>query len=243
MNSGQRIALVTGAARGIGYYLCRDLARLGMKVILTARDAAKGKASAGKLRADGLDVVSMQLDVADPASVERAASAVERDYGRLDALINNAAVFVDHDWEAAGAEKPETLAEKAHKLDLALAVNLRGPYIVIEAFSPLMKKNRYGRIVNISSILGQLSSMSGGYQTYRITKAALNSVTRVFASELASSGILVNSVCPGWRRTDMGGQSAPLAPDEGNETIIKMATLPDGGPTGRFFRSGKEISF
>ena len=244
MMSAARTALVTGANRGIGYHVCRDLAAQGMRVILSARNAAEGEKSAGRLRADGLEVAFLHMDVGDAASVQKAAEAVERNWGRLDVLINNAAIFVDHDWDSPGAmPPPKNLAQMAERVDLAVAVNLRGPYIVIQAFAPLMKKNRYGRIVNISSVMGQLSSMSGGSHTYRITKAALNAVTRIFAAELAGDGILVNSVCPGWRRTSMGGASAPLAPEEGNETIIKMATLPPNGPTGRFFRSGSEIKF
>ncbi len=229
----EKIAVVTGANRGIGFEVCRQLAGLGMKVVLTSRDAAKGEAAAAKLAATGLTVASRTLDVTNDASVTAFAAWIEGELGAVDVLVNNAGIL-----DARGARvlttSPQTLRE-------VLATNVQGPFFMCKALVPLMQRRKYGRIVNLSSGLGQLSEMGAGTPAYRLSKAALNALTRTLAAELGGTNILVNAVCPGWVRTDMGGPHALRSVEQGAETVIWLATLADGGPTGGFFRDCKPI--
>lgn len=228
-----RIALVTGANRGIGFEVCRQLAERGFTVLLTARDAAKAKTAAEKLKSSGR-VEPLVLDVADPASIERAAADVAKLHGHLDVLVNNAGINYDT-WEtAANAKIDETVME-------TIATNLLGPWRMCQAFLPLLRKSRAARIVNVSSESGSLASMGAGPPAYQVTKAALNALTRTLAGELRGTRILVNSVCPGWVATDMGGAGAPRSVKEGAASIVWAATLPDNGPTGGFFRDGEPL--
>jgi NAD(P)-dependent dehydrogenase (short-subunit alcohol dehydrogenase family) len=227
-----RIALVTGANRGIGFEVCRQLAGRRYVVLLTARDSVKAKAAASKLSSVGA-VEPLHLDVADPRTIQNAATTIESRYGCLDVLINNAGVNYDT-WETAeNADIDGTAFE-------TITTNLLGPWRMCQAFLPLLRKSRAARIVNVSSESGSLANMGAGPPAYQVTKAALNALTRTLAGELGRGRILVNAVCPGWVATDMGGAGGrPLA--DGAAGIVWAATLPDGGPTGGFFRDGKPL--
>ena len=229
------IALVTGAYRGIGLEVARQLAGRGFTTVLTARDARKAEAAADALTKEGLEVIPLQLDVTDVQSVGSAARFVEERFGRLDVLVNNAATLYDSWQRAAGADL-ETVRE-------AFETNTLGAWRVAQAFIPLLGKSGRGRLVNVSSESGSLSSMGGGTPAYSVSKAALNALTRMLADELRPRRVLVNSVCPGWVATEMGGPDAPRTPAEGAASVVWAATLPDGGPTGGFFRDGEPLAW
>lgn len=232
----KHIALVTGGNRGIGLAICRQLAAQSIHVILGSRDAAKGQEIAQTLQQQGLDVVSHQLDVTDAASINRMLEFVKTTYGKLDILVNNAGVFADYGIRILDLE--------IALLQNTLEANLYGPLLLCQAFIPLMQKHNYGRIVNVSSGYGSLDSMSmfeSDGSSYKISKAALNALTRMLAAEVKGSNIKVNTMCPGWVRTDMGGPQADRSPDEGAETAVWLATLPDEGPTNGFFRDKSPI--
>jgi len=231
----QRIALVTGANRGIGFETCRQLAGAGLQVILASRDPAKGQRAADLLRRQGKDVASEQLDVTDPKSVNRLLAAVRRRFGRLDVLVNNAGVYLDED--VSVFEVTEDTVRRT------LETNFYGPLAVCRAFVPLMRAQGYGRVVNVSSGAGQLSTMTGGTAAYKVSKVALNALTRIMADEVRPANIKINAVCPGWVRTEMGGPRAPRSPEQAAETIVWLATLPDRGPTGGFFRDRNAIAW
>ena len=227
-----RLALVTGGNRGIGFEVCRQLAAKGFAVLLTARDAAKAQRAVRKLVHAGR-VEPLTLDVADAGSIRKAAAEVASRYGYLDVLINNAGVNYDT-WETVeNADIDKTVTE-------TITTNLLGPWRVCQAFVPLLRKSDAGRIVNVSSESGSLAHMGAGPPAYQVSKTALNAMTRTLAGELRHTHILVNSVCPGWVATDMGGGGGrPIA--DGAAGIVWAATLPDDGPTGGFFRDGKPL--
>jgi NAD(P)-dependent dehydrogenase (short-subunit alcohol dehydrogenase family) len=230
MIGNRRVALVSGGNRGIGLEICRQLTARGIAVLLGSRNEESGKEAAEKL--SGI-VVIHQLDVADEESVGRLAPFVEEEFGRLDILVNNAGISNDQGQRGADAD-----------LDLvreALEANLFGAWRLCEMAIPLMQREGYGRIVNVSSGMRALEDMGGGSPGYRISKTALNALTRILASELRGSGILVNSVCPGWVQTDMGGSRAPRPVEDGADTPVWAATLPNNGPTGGFFRDRRPI--
>ncbi|MFE3229964.1 SDR family oxidoreductase [Nocardia sp. NPDC059228] len=221
------IALVTGGNRGIGREVCRQLAELGFTVLLGARSEEAGKTAAVEVGA-----LPLLLDVTDNASVVAAAREVEGVHGRLDVLINNAAITYDT-WQRAATADLAVVHEAAE-------TNLYGPWRMVHAFLPLLRKSSHPRIVNVSSEAASLTGMGGGTPAYNTTKVALNALTRMLAAELRSDHILVNSVCPGWVATDMGGPGGrPVA--EGAAGIVWAATLPDSGPTGGFFRDGHPL--
>jgi NAD(P)-dependent dehydrogenase (short-subunit alcohol dehydrogenase family) len=232
MESGRLVALVSGSNRGIGRDVARQLAALRHHVVVTARDRRAAERTAEEL-ADGgrLSVHPEQLDVTDPESVERLARRLDDDPGSLDVLVNNAGVM----GEAATNVSTAPL-DDAHN---TMETNLFGAWRLTQALLPLLRSSPRARIVNVSSGAGQLSDMNGGYPGYRVSKAALNALTRVLANE--ETGILTNSMCPGWVRTDMGGSAAPRSVEEGADTAVWLATLPDGGPTGGFFRNREPI--
>jgi NAD(P)-dependent dehydrogenase (short-subunit alcohol dehydrogenase family) len=230
MTENGRVALVSGGNRGIGLEICRQLAARGITVILGSRDEESGRTAADELSGD---VVVHQLDVADEQSVARLASFVEEEFGRLDILVNNAGIANDEGQRGIDAD--------LDRVREALEANLLGAWRLCEVAIPFMKEGAYGRIVNISTGLAALEDMGGGSPAYRVSKTALNALTRILASELRGSGILVNSVCPGWVQTDMGGSGAPRPVEEGADTPVWAATLPNNGPTGGFFRDRRPI--
>jgi NAD(P)-dependent dehydrogenase (short-subunit alcohol dehydrogenase family) len=232
-DTSARIALVTGANRGIGFEVCRQLAGRGFVVLLAGRDAAKAEAAARELKASGT-VEPLLLDVADATIIEKAAQAVASRFGHLDVLVNNAGINYDT-WETAENADIDVTAQET------IATNLLGPWRVCKAFLPLLRESRRARIVNVSSESGSLAHMGAGPPAYQVTKAALNALTRTLAGELRGSGILVNAVCPGWVATDMGGAGAPRSVADGAAGIVWAATLPGSGPTGGFFRDGKPL--
>lgn len=232
MTEDGRVALVSGANRGIGREIVRQLAEKRITTILGSRNEEKGRTAAEGMNGN---VVVKRLDVIDEDSVYRLASFVEDEFGRLDILINNAGIANDSGQRGVDADL-DSVRE-------ALEANLFGAWRLSEAFVPLMQRNGYGRIVNISSGMGALNDMGGGSPAYRVSKTALNALTRILASELRGSGILVNSVSPGWVRTDMGGSDASRSVEEGADTPIWAATLPDNGPTGGFFRDRRPVSW
>ena len=229
-----RIALVSGGNRGIGYEIVRQLAGLGHTVILGARDPQKGEAAARALaaRVSGR-VVAKQLDVVDAQGINNLARQVTEEFGRLDILVNNAAVHYDT-WQTATKADIEGIVHESFE------TNVFGAWRMIKAFVPLMQRHRWGRIVNVSSGAGSLTSMGAGTPAYSTSKAALNALTKVVAAELRRSGILVNAVCPGWVATDMGGAGGRPV-EEGAAGVVWAATLPDDGPTGGFFRDRQPI--
>ena len=234
MKAAARIALVTGGNRGIGYEICRQLARQGVGVVLTARDSGKGKAAAKALHDEGLEVEFHRLDVTSCRSIRACVAAVAERRTRIDVLINNAGVMIDPRGSCFLDSKLDTYRD-------TLETNLFGPLQLAQAVIPLMKAHRYGRIVNLSSGLGQLAEMGSGTPAYRISKTAINALTRVIAAEFRESNILANSMCPGWVRTGMGGESAPRTVEEAADTAVWLATLPDDGPNGGFFRDRKPV--
>jgi len=235
----KKVALVTGANRGLGFETCRQLGKKGFQIILSSRQRENGIAATAKLAREGIDVEFIQLDVTDRGSIEKARDWIWEKYGRLDVLVNNAGIMLDP-MENASAS---ALDMNVDILRRTFETNVSGPYQMCQVFIPLMKKNGYGRVVNVSSGMGQLSEMNGGYPGYRVSKTALNALTRIFADETTGSGILVNSICPGWVKTDMGGPQAELSVEEGVQTIVWAATLPEGGPTGGFFREKEAIAW
>ncbi len=230
MTENGRVALVSGGNRGIGLEICRQLADRGLTVILGSRDEESGRTVAEGLSGH---VVVHQLDVADGKSVSRLASFVEDELGRLDVLVNNAGISNDEGQRGMDAD--------LSRVREALEANLLGAWRLCEVAIPLMQRNGYGRIVNMSTGLAALEDMGGGSPAYRVSKTALNALTRILASELRGSGILVNSVCPGWVQTDMGGSRAPRPVEAGADTPVWAATLPNNGPTGGFFRDRRPI--
>jgi NAD(P)-dependent dehydrogenase (short-subunit alcohol dehydrogenase family) len=227
----RRVALVSGGNRGIGREIARQLAGLGNTVVIGSRDLARGKEVAEEL---GEDVTALQLDVTDNESIERCIAAVGDEFDRLDVLVNSAGV-IGGGWSTSAVDID--LDEVREVLD----TNLFGAWRLTQAALPLMRRNGYGRIVNISSGMGQLSDMGGHSPAYRVSKTGLNALTRMLTAELGEDNILVNSVCPGWVRTDMGGPNARRSVEEGAETPVWLATLPDDGPRGGFFRDRKPI--
>ena len=227
------VALVTGANRGIGFEVCRQLASRGFVVFLTARDFGKARTAAAKLANAG-KVEPLPLDVSDPHSIQLAAAEVKKRYGYLNVLINNAGINYDTWQTAENADIDRTVTE-------TITTNLLGPWRMCQAFLPLLRESRAGRIVNVSSESGSLAHMSAGPPAYQVTKAGLNALTRTLAGELRGARILVNAVCPGWVATDMGGPGAPRSVSDGAAGIVWAATLPDHGPTGGFFRDGKPL--
>ena len=242
-NSEKRIALVTGANRGIGFEIARQLAAKHLKVLIGARDPDKGLNARAELRGYGFDVHSIHLDVADPQSIQAAVGRINDEFEKLDILVNNAGIKIDS--QSGILELNVTIFQNT------IETNALGPLLLSQACIPLMKINNYGRIVNISSILGSLSDMAGPDSpyaevrspAYRLSKTILNGMTVMLAAELRGSNILVNSACPGWVRTNLGGSQAPLSTEQGADTPVWLATLPNGGPTGGFFGDRQPLAW
>ena len=224
------VAMVSGSSRGIGHEVARQLAERGHRVIVTSRNAgAAAKAAA----AIGESAISHALDASDPKSIDSIARFVEKEIGSLDILVNNAAILLDEGKSIVDVEPRE--------FEETWRVNTLGPFLMTSRFAPLLRQSKHGRVVNVSSGAGQLSSMSSYAPSYSTSKAALNAITILFANALRGAGVLVNCADPGWVRTDMGGRAAPRSVEEGADTIVWLATLPDRGPTGGFFHDRKKI--
>ncbi|HEU4408482.1 MAG TPA: SDR family oxidoreductase [Polyangiaceae bacterium] len=238
-----RIALVTGANRGIGRAVAEGLAREGFHVVAASREAARAGATVEAIAAAGGSAEAVALDVRDPRSARRAADFVAERHGRLDALVNNAGVMLGMADDILGASREH--------VDESFATNTLGPLEVVKALLPSLRASKRARVVNVSSTVGLPAdivdprSPYAGVETasYRLSKSALNAVTALLAKALRADGILVNAMCPGWTRTDMGGEAAPRSPQQAADTAIWLATLPDGGPTGGFFADRERVAW
>ena len=239
----KKIALITGANKGLGFEMARQLGQAGVTVLLAARDSGKGEAAAAKLRQEGLDARSLRLDVTDKRDRAAASAFLEEKFGWLDILINNAGISA----EALGSGKVSTTTEDV--IHATFETNFFGPVALTQALLPLLKKSDGGRIVNMSSILGSQTlhadAKSPIYDfkslSYDASKAALNSFTIHLAHELKDTKIKVNSAHPGWVKTDMGTDAAPMEIPEGAKTGVELALLGDDGPTGGFFHLGQTL--
>jgi NAD(P)-dependent dehydrogenase (short-subunit alcohol dehydrogenase family) len=240
------IALITGANKGIGLETARQLAAQGIHVLIGARDAANGEAAAQKLQAAGYKADFIALDVSNEASIKQAAQTVTDRYGQLDILINNAGIHPEYPQGIFSFEQMS--------LDLMMQIyqtNVFGPFMMIQAFLPLLRQSSAGRIVNTSSSVGSLTEQSKPESPYypvntagyNSSKTALNALTVQLAKQLTDTNIKVNSACPGWVQTDMGSAAAPRTVEEGVRIIIKLATLPNDGPNGGFFDENGPIGW
>lgn len=233
-----RVAVVTGANRGIGLEVARQLARAGLKVVLTCRDEGKGKEAQNQLASEGVEVDFRSVDVTVSATIRDLALYLRKQYGRLDVLVNNAGIMLDYfDDNEPVMSIIDCDLDRVRK---TMETNVYGALSMIKELLPLMKENHYGRIVNVSSGLGQMSEMGAGYAGYRLSKAALNALTCMVADELTSENIIVNACCPGWVRTDMGGKHAARSVEEGADTIVWLCQAPDGSQSGKLFRDREE---
>jgi NAD(P)-dependent dehydrogenase (short-subunit alcohol dehydrogenase family) len=239
----KRVALITGANRGIGFEIAKLLAQRDMTVVIGARNTKKGTQAREKLAGQGLDAHYLKLDVNDKINVKAVMAKIQYRFSRLDILVNNAGIMID---EGIGVTEL-----RVSMFESTLRTNVFGPLLMSQASVPLMKINDYGRIVNISSTLGSLSDMSEADSSYsrvrvpayRLSKTLLNGITVLMAMDLRDTNILVNSACPGWVQTRMGGEQAPLTPAQAADTPVWLATLPDNGPTGGFFRQRQPIDW
>ncbi len=234
----EKIAVVTGASRGLGRAAGEALAKIGYTVVMAMRNPDPSAGHLEKMSSEGLKVIPAKLDVSDEKSIKMFVEFIKSKTGRCDVLINNAGIYIDD--ENLSGSVADTNIDIIRR---SMETNTFGPLILIQGLLPLMKKNRYGRIVNVSSGMGAFSEMGRGYIGYRMSKAALNVITKLFATENDGLDILINSVCPGWVRTDMGGAGADRSIEKGISGIIWAATLPAGGPNGGFFRDGKMIGW
>ena len=228
----KRIAIVTGANRGLGLEIARQLMKADVFVVAGCRDKAKCEAALESLAGTNAD--AMPVDVTDTRAVKRFVEQVEKQHGAPSILVNNAGIYPEST-TARVVDTPTSVWRETFETNLFGAVRMCREVV------PLMRKVRYGRIVNISSGLGQIHQMGEGSPAYRVSKASLNALTRTLAAEVAGSGILVNSMSPGWVRTDMGGEDAPRSVEEGADTAVWLCLLPSNGPTGQFFRDRKPI--
>lgn len=230
------IVVITGASRGLGRAAAHRMASDGHLVVATARDTTALSELCAKLRMAGHAIEPHALDVTDDASVATLRDWIAQRFGRVDVLINNAGILIDH-YGTSILDLP------LDALRTTLETNLFGMIRVTQALMPLMRTSRAGRVVNLSSGMGQLAEMEPGAPAYRISKTAVNAFTRILAGEAAASGssIKVNAACPGWVRTDLGGAQAPRSPEEGIDTVVWLATLPEDGPNGGFFRDRQPI--
>jgi NAD(P)-dependent dehydrogenase (short-subunit alcohol dehydrogenase family) len=228
-----KVVLVTGGNRGIGREVVRQLARRGYRVVIGARDAESGRRAAEEVRAEGGQATFLPLDVADSESVRAAAAAFAKQSDRLDVLINNAGIYQDKGVDIRTVSRD--------LLTRTFQTNTFGPIEVTQAFLPFLRKSGRARVVNVSSGYGQLDGLSSDVPSYCLSKLALNGVTLMQAQALSAEGIAVNSMCPGWVRTEMGGPNASRSVEEGADTAVWLADEAPQATTGRFFRDRKEI--
>ncbi len=241
MSTSQKIALITGANKGLGFEISRQLGKLGITVLLGSREKKRGLAAATKLKTEGIDAHSVIIDVTHEPSVDRAADFIGQEYGRLDILVNNAGIMEERTFT------PSTIPHDI--LHDVFDTNFFGVITVSQAMLPLLKKSEAARVVNLSSSLGSLTLQADPagpfadfkFLAYDSSKSALNAFTIPFAHELRATPIKVNSACPGWVKTDMGGPDAPGSVESGADTPVWLATLPPDGPTGGFFNSRKPV--
>lgn len=243
MSEAKKVALITGANKGLGLETARQLGALGITVLVGARDVAKGEAAAAELKSQGIDARAVKLDVADVADYAAVAAMIEKEFGVLDILVNNAGIFLD------GRKANETSTTSVEVLRKTFDTNFFAVVGLTQALLPLLRKSAAGRIVNLSSILGSntLHATPGSFIydaktfAYDASKAALNSFTIHLAHELKDTKIKVNSAHPGWVKTDMGGDGATMEIEEGGKTSVELATLPEDGPNGGYFHLGKAL--
>jgi NAD(P)-dependent dehydrogenase (short-subunit alcohol dehydrogenase family) len=232
-----KTALVTGANRGIGFEIARQLAEQGITVLAGARSDKKAQAAGAAFAEIGVTVVPVVLDIAAAKRMPAILAEIERRHGPIDVLVNNAAILIDGPG-GFGASLFEMTDDTFRR---TWETNVLGPATIIRALLPGMIARGFGRVVNMSSAAGQLSDMGSGFPAYRVSKTALNALTRIAAAEAARGDVKVNACSPGWVRTDMGGAEAPRTPEKGAETAVWLATLPTGGPTGGFFQDKAPI--
>jgi len=235
-----RTAIVTGANRGIGRGIVKQLVTMGYRVIITSRDELKGKQTLSELKLEigtptNSEFINHQLDVTDYESIKRLHNFIVSNFAAADVLVNNAAVLLDH--------YGRVLQTPADIYRNTMETNLYGPLMLCQMFLPMMVERNYGRVVNVSSGAGQIENMVDDMTAYRLSKIALNGLTLMLASSVRDTNVLVNAGCPGWVHTDMGGPGAPRSVDEGAAGIVWLATLPDGGPSGGFFRDQQPIAW
>ena len=232
--NGNRVALITGANKGIGLEIARQLGKQNITVLIGARDESRGQEAANRLRDEGIDARFVRLDVADQATIGAAGALIEREFGKLDILVNNAAIFIDN-------APPSQLDIEV--LRRTYDTNFFGAFAVLKAMMPLLKQSAAARIVNMSSGLGSLAQTGDpGYEfaeanllAYNSSKTALNALTVQFANELRGSPIKINSADPGYVATDMNNQSGYRTVEQGAKVVVRLATLPADGPSGGFF--------
>ena len=238
-----RVALITGANKGIGFETARQLGQEGVTVLVGARDAKKGEAAAETLRREKIEAHALTIDVSDEASIREAVKQVESDYGRLDILVNNAGVMVDDEKKKPSEQSLETWRK-------TFETNLFGLIVTTQAFLPLLRKSEAGRIVNLSSILGSITFHakpgspiydSKSYTSYNVSKSAVNAYTVQLAYELKDTKIKVNAAHPGWVKTEMGGEGATMELDDGAKTSVALATLGPDGPNGAYIHMGESL--
>lgn len=250
----RKVAVVTGANRGIGFEIARQLGRKEFTVVLASRDTQRGEEAAAKLRAEGLEAVAARLDVTDAGSAAALADFLRQRFGRVDVLVNNAGSAFD--WTPEPTQPSRVTLDVARK---TFDTNFFGPLAVIQALLPLLRESQAGRIVNVSSMLGSLAEIgrvdsplaSMIAPMYQASKAALNALTVLFAKELRGTKVKVNSACPGWVDTEggvpgwlraaLGGNGGAIPVEQGADTPVWLATLPESGPTGGFFQKRQSI--
>jgi NAD(P)-dependent dehydrogenase (short-subunit alcohol dehydrogenase family) len=226
------VAVVTGASRGVGLEVCRQLGALGYAVVLGSRELRRAELAAKELDPEGERITPAQIEVDNSVNIQQVAEWIRERFGRVDAVVNNAATAPDQ-WAIAGTTDLSPVAE-------ALDVNLFGAWRVIQALLPLLRSSPRPRIVNVSAEAGSIALMSGGRPGYSASKAALNALTRMLAGELYRDGILVNAVCPGAINTS-GTRGSVRSAAQGAASVVWAVTLPNGGPTGTFTRDGREL--
>ena len=244
--SEKMVALISGANKGIGFETARQLGKLGYTVLLGSRDALKGEVAARQLRDEGLDARVVKLDVTRQGDIDAAVKLIEKDFGKLDVLVNNAGVMNEKGWT-----QNTTSETRLENLRATFEANVFAVVALTTALLPMLRKAPAARIVNVSSILGSVSLQatpgSPTYTTklfaYNASKAALNMFTIHLAHELRKTKIKVNSAHPGWVKTDLGGTGAPMSPVDGAKTEVQLSTLPEDGPTGGFFHEGQAIAW